>query len=316
MVAFGPEICRDFGRGVTKEWLETNGLGGYASSTIVGANTRRYHGLFIAALRPPTQRTLLLSKLEDTLAVRDVEYDLSCNQYPGAIHPQGFQHLRAFRLDPFPRFVYEVDDATRLEKTVAMCRGRNLVIVRYRVLASLGTVSFIVRPIVNCRDYHHLMRKNADFDTSAGVSGARDTVSMRPYAGVPTFHIRFPGAYFEPWGDWYLNFEYLKEEARGLDFREDQYSPGFFTCDCQQGESRYVVAGTEPRTWTRRRWWKPSRGGARAWCRAGRRPPKNCERSCQQPIILWSRGRRMAAGTRRRAYWRDTIGSRSGGEMP
>lgn len=246
MIAFGSEICRDFGRGVTKEWLETNGLGGYASSTIVGANTRRYHGLFIAALRPPTQRTLLLSKLEDTLAVGDVEYDLSCNQYPGAINPEGFQYLREFRLDPFPRFVYQVDDATRLERTIAMCRGRDLVIVRYRVLASLGTVSFIVRPIVNCRDHHHLMRENVDFDTSVAVSGARDTVSMRPYPGVPTLHIRFPGAYFEPWGDWYLNFEYLKEAARGLDFREDQYSPGFFTCDCQQGESRYVVAGTEP----------------------------------------------------------------------
>ena len=88
VIAFGPEVCRDFGQGVTREWLETNGLGGYASSTIVGANTRRYHGLLVAALAPPGRRTMLLSKLEETLAVRDVEYDLSCNQYPGAVHPQ------------------------------------------------------------------------------------------------------------------------------------------------------------------------------------------------------------------------------------
>ena len=248
MIAFGPDICRDFGRGVTKEWLETNGLGGYASSTIIAANTRRYHGLLVAALKPPTQRTLLLSKLEETLAVGDVEYDLSCNQYPGALYPQGFQHLREFRLDPFPTFVYEVGDGhvTRLEKSVAMCRGRSLVIVRYRLLASPATASLIVRPIINCRDHHHLMRQNREFDTSAAMSGARDVVSMQPYPGVPALHIRFPGAYFEPWGDWYLNFEYAEEAARGLDFREDQYSPGFFTCECEREEARYVLAGTEP----------------------------------------------------------------------
>ncbi|MCJ7752245.1 MAG: glycogen debranching enzyme N-terminal domain-containing protein, partial [Armatimonadetes bacterium] len=99
MIAFGPDICRDWHQATSREWLETNGLGGFASSTIAGANTRRYHGLLVAALRPPTHRTLLLSKLEETLAVREVEYDLSCNQYPGAIHPEGFRHLSEFRLD-------------------------------------------------------------------------------------------------------------------------------------------------------------------------------------------------------------------------
>ena len=244
VIAFGPDVCRDFGQAVRKEWLETNGLGGYASSTIIGANTRRYHGLLVAALAPPTRRTVLLSKLEETLAVREVEYDLSCNQYPGAVHPQGHRHLREFRLDPFPTFVYEVGDgrATRLEKTVAMCRGWNAVIVRYRVLDSAGTASLIVRPLVNCRDYHHLTRENPHFDTSAEVSGARDRISMQPYPGVPALHIALHGAYFESWGDWYRNFEYAQEAARGLDFREDQYSPGFFTCALDPGETGYLAA--------------------------------------------------------------------------
>jgi len=248
MIAFGADICRDFGRAVTKEWLEANGLGTYASSTIIGANTRRYHGLLVAALQPPTQRTVLLSKLEETLAVRDVEFDLSSNQHPGVIHPQGHQHLLDFRLDPFPTFVYQVGDGlpTQLEKTVAMCHGLQAVIVRYRVLSAPGTVSLIVRPLVNCRGYHHLTTENPDFDTAAAVSGARNLVSMTPYPSVPTLHLFLPGAYFEPWGDWYRNFEYPQEAARGLDCSEDLYSPGFFTCEFDQGDTRYLIASIEP----------------------------------------------------------------------
>jgi predicted glycogen debranching enzyme len=247
LIAFGPEVCGDFSKAITYEWLETDGLGGYASSTIVGANTRRYHGLLVAALRPPTERTVILSKLEETLAVRDTEYDLSCNRYPDAVHPRGFRFLREFRLDPFPTFAYEVGNGrvTRLEKTVAMCRGHSLVIVRYRMIGSPGTASLIVRPIVNCRGYHELSRKNSEFDTSAEISGARDLVSMKAYPQAPVLRLRFPGAYFEPWGDWYLNFEYPEEAARGLDYREDQHSSGFFTCDFEPGDTRYLLASTE-----------------------------------------------------------------------
>ena len=248
MIAFGADVCRDFAQAMTKEWLETNGLGGYASATITGANTRRYHGLLVAALQPPTHRTVLLSKLEETLAVREVEYDLSCNQYPNVIHPQGHRHLLEFRLAPFPTFVYEVGNGipTRLEKTVAMCRGLNAVIVRYRLLSSPGTVSLIIRPLVTCRDYHHLMQENRQFDTAAEVSGARNLITMRPYPAGPTLHLHFPQAYFEHWGDWYRSFEYYQEAARGLDSREDLYSPGFFTCEFDQGESHYLIASTDP----------------------------------------------------------------------
>ena len=276
MIAFGADVCGDWSRATSKEWLETNGLGSYASSTIVGANTRRYHGLLIAALRPPTQRTLLLSKLEDTLAVGDAEYDLSCNQYPGAIYPQGHRYLREFRLDPFPTFVYEIPAPTnltpppplrarrggdqerrgnpeeergevhgptvRLEKGIAMCHGANAVIVRYRVLDAPGTVSLVIRPVVNCRDHHHLMREHASFNTRAEVMGGRDLVSMQPYPGVPPLLMHLPGAYFEQYGYWYRSFEYAQEAARGLDYREDQYSPGFFSCSLEPGESRHFVA--------------------------------------------------------------------------
>jgi predicted glycogen debranching enzyme len=248
VTAFGPEQWPDFAHGASKEWLETNGLGGYASSTVIGANTRRYHGLLVAALKPPGQRTVLLSKLEETLAVRDVEYDLSCNQYPGVVHPEGYRYLREFRLDPFPTSLYEAGRGitTRLERSVVMLYGRNTVVIRYRMLSCPGTVSLIVRPIVNCRDYHHLTRETPAFDTTADISGGRDVVVMKPYADGPTLFLSFPGAYFEAWGDWYHNFEYPEEAARGLDAREDQYSPGLFTCQFVAGETRYLIASTEP----------------------------------------------------------------------
>ncbi len=250
MIAFGRDVCGDWLRATSREWLETNGLGSYASSTITGTNTRRYHGLLVAALRPPTQRTVLLAKLEETLALKEAEYDLSCNQYPGAIHPQGYRYLREFRLDPFPTFVYEVGEGRRalLEKRVAMCRGRNLVIICYRLLESPDTISLIVRPLVNCRDYHHLMRENASFDTTTQVSGARDTITVAPYHGVPPLTIRFPRAYYEPYGFWYRSFEYAQEAARGLDYHEDQYSPGYFMCQLEQGDTVYLVASIESLT--------------------------------------------------------------------
>src|SRR5262245_66112142 len=93
----------------SQEWLETNGLGGFSSSSIIGLNTRRYHGLLTAATKPPLGRIVMLSKLEETVVIEGRRYELSANQYPGAIHPQGFLFQTGFRLDPFPVFTYEVE---------------------------------------------------------------------------------------------------------------------------------------------------------------------------------------------------------------
>src|SRR5438045_1702795 len=108
MIEFGPEVCGNEEAARAREWLETNGLGGFASGTVAGLNSRRYHGLLVAALTPPTGRMVLLSKLEETLVVDGQRSDLSANQYPGTIHPQGYQYLRRFRLDPGPIWTYAV----------------------------------------------------------------------------------------------------------------------------------------------------------------------------------------------------------------
>src|SRR6476620_11362786 len=100
IIRFGADVCSDIERASRLEWLETNVTGGFASSSILGLNTRRYHGLLTAAMKPPVGRVLTLSKLEETLIVGDNRYELGVNRYPGTIHPQGFRYLREFRLDP------------------------------------------------------------------------------------------------------------------------------------------------------------------------------------------------------------------------
>ena len=132
MIQFDKELINTVDVATSREWLETNGLGGFSSSTIIGLNTRRYHGLLTAATKPPVGRIVMLSKLEETLVIDGRRYELSANQYPGTIHPKGFQHQTGFRLDPFPVFTYEVD-GLRLERSVFMVREENTVVIQYEL---------------------------------------------------------------------------------------------------------------------------------------------------------------------------------------
>src|SRR5690349_16226441 len=161
MIEFKKAVCSDLDAALSKEWLETNGLGGFASSTIAGLNTRRYHGLLVAATKPPVGRAVLLSKLEETLIVDGTRYELAANQYPGALHPQGFQYLKEFRLAPFPTFVYAVPGG-ELSKTVLMLHGENSTIIQYewRTEMEAHEIALEVRPLLACRDYHSLQHEN------------------------------------------------------------------------------------------------------------------------------------------------------------
>src|SRR3989441_5816092 len=109
MIEIEQEGCRNLESARSREWLETNGIGGFSSSTIVGLNTRRYHGLLTAATKPPVGRLVLLSKMEETLLIGGRHYDLSANQYTGALYPEGHRYLAEFRLDPFPKFTYRAE---------------------------------------------------------------------------------------------------------------------------------------------------------------------------------------------------------------
>src|SRR3984885_14718242 len=145
-IRFDQSICGNPAESFQREWLETNGLGGFASSTIAGANTRRYHGLLMAATQPPAGRVLLLSKLEETLIAGNQRFDLSTNLYPGAVHPEGYRYLTEFRLDLFPVFTFEAGGVT-IEKRIFMVQGENTVVIEYEALGGLGC-QLELRPLI------------------------------------------------------------------------------------------------------------------------------------------------------------------------
>ena len=248
VIRFDRGICSRLDLALSREWLETNGLGGFASSTIAGLNTRRYHGLLTAATTPPTGRILLLAKLDETVVVGDQRFDLSANQYPGAIHPQGYQYLKEFRMDPFPVFVYRVG-GLEIEKRAFMVHGENTTVIEYEVRAGETgehPECFLeLRPLIAFRDYHGTTRKN-EFLNSA-LKTTSGLVGITPYADLPTLYLGHDASGVEPTGDWYLNFEYRVERERGLDFQEDLFQPFVLRFGLNGAQGATVIASTEPR---------------------------------------------------------------------
>ena len=247
MSQFDESVCRNLDVAIHREWLETNGIGGFASSTITGLNTRRYHGLLVAATKPPVGRMVLLSKLEETLIVEGRRFDLSCNRYPGVIHPQGHMYLKQFRQDPFPVFVYEVD-GLELEKSVFMVHGENTTVVQYELRGAVqGDCTLELRPLIAFRDYHSTTHENGALNPSLEIEPGR--VMCSPYQGCPNLYIAHSGAEVRQAGDWYRNLEYSVEEQRGLDYREDLFNPMVMTFDLRRDHRASVVASTEARAW-------------------------------------------------------------------
>src|ERR1044072_7667588 len=225
MIEFKQESCRDLNVALTREWLEPNGIGGFSSSTILGLNSRRYHGLLTAAMKPPVGRFVLLSKLEETLLIDGRQYELSSNQYKGVIHPQGFNYQTGFCLDPFPRFTYEIE-GVRLNKSVFMVQGENTTVVQYElesVAADNQNIKLEVRPLIAFRDYHSTTHENdalnARIETNPGLT------TFRPYTDLPPLHLAHDPADIDANGFWYRNFQYAIEQERGLDYAEDLFSP-------------------------------------------------------------------------------------------
>ncbi len=245
LLSFGPDVCRDLARASTREWLETNGLGGYASSTIPCLNTRRYHGLLVAPTHPPTGRRVLLSRLEETLVVAGERIELSTNRYPGGLHPEGYRFLGGFRVDPFPTWIFEAGGAT-LEKTLFMVHGENTTVVGYRLL-SAGTARLEVRPLIAFRDHHALTRENGALDPGVAVDPGAATVA--PYPGLPPLHVAHDGG-LALTGHWYRSFEYDEERRRGFDFTEDLFQPFVLTFDLAGAAHRgaTVIASTRRHT--------------------------------------------------------------------
>src|ERR1044071_3455789 len=244
MIRCAQEICNNLDPASQREGLETNGLGGFASSTIAGVNTRRYHGLLVAATQPPVGRMVLVSKLEETLVIGGRRIDLSTNRYVGAVHPSGYQHIVAFRLDPWPVYTYEVD-GVRIEKTVFMVHGANTTVVTYAVLNQVHAtgLSLEVRPLIAGRDYHSMTHENGAVEKKFAQS--ENSIVLRPYDGVPNIHLAHNAASVAEQGHWYRQFLYSIEQERGLDATEDLFNPLVLEFDLSKAPAELIFS-TQP----------------------------------------------------------------------
>jgi predicted glycogen debranching enzyme len=240
--------CNDFTSAIQKEWLITNGIGGYASSTVSGANSRRYHGLLVAATHPPVGRLVMLSKLEDAVLVDGTRFELATNLYgEDVVHPNGYQNLGQFRLDPFPVYTY-VNDGFVLEKAIYMPRGQNAVVLEY-VLTSRDESTDIqldISPLIAFRDYHGTTHQNPALD--AAMVQSPGLVKLRPYRDLPALYLAHQGAEVLVTGYWYNNFEYMEERARGLDHHEDLFNPVTFRVSMNSRTRFVLIASTEPQS--------------------------------------------------------------------
>ncbi len=240
---FDSQITKNFDLGKKREWLVTNGLGSYASSTVIGLNTRGYHGLLVASLDPPMMRTLFLSKYEEAVEVGGKQYLLAVNQYPHTVYPQGFLYLEQFSFERYPVFTYRVGNAI-IEKSVFMPYGDNTTIVTYKIIETDSSVRLSIVPIINYRDYHSRTHEKADWNFAQTLNPKG--VEIRMFPGSPTLYLQSDIAPYFTTGQWYKNFIYEEEAQRGLEDREDQYNPGFFAAKLDHGMQLSILASLRP----------------------------------------------------------------------
>ena len=245
-VQFGREICRDLSAAESREWLVTNGIGGFASGTIAVAMTRRYHGLLIAALQPPLGRNHLVAAIDEIARYAGASYALATHCWAsGAVDPQGFLFLESFFLDgTTPVWTYALADAF-LEKRVWMQQGENTTFIHYTLSRASSPLEMDLKCLVNYRDFH--------FSTHAGdwhmkIMPVEHGVMVLPFEGATPFYLKSAQASCEPHHEWYRDCFLPRERERGLDDREDHLFAALFHAKLNPGESLSIVVTTDAAT--------------------------------------------------------------------
>ncbi|MGE5371743.1 MAG: amylo-alpha-1,6-glucosidase [Solirubrobacterales bacterium] len=230
-------------RGKEREWLLTNGIGGFASSTISGINTRRYHGLLVAALKPPGDRRVLVSKLEEEVWIDEHRFSLFGSETVGGFSGMGFHYLQTFRRFPLPAYVYRLDDVV-LEKEIWLPQGENEVQVRYRIInPNRRHVRMVVYPLLTARDYHWTLRRN-EWPWRTTITGSG--VMVEPYDGGPHIWLTSDSVSCSEAGFWYYDVFYAQEAARGLDAVDDLYCPVTWEFETDSDNVFRVAAAAQP----------------------------------------------------------------------
>ena len=242
-VQFGREICGDLAAAESREWLVTNGIGGYASGTVAGSQTRRYHGLLVAALQPPVGRTQLVSAIDEIVHYAGTDFSLATDRWAsGAVNPQGFLFLEDFHLaGSTPVWTYALADAL-LEKRVWMPQGENTTYIQYTLVRGSSALEMELKALVNYRDFHSLTHAG---DWRMNIAPLESGVKVLAFDGATPFYLKSSLATCEPRHEWYLGCFLGEETARGLSDREDRLFAALFRARLEIGCSVVFVATTE-----------------------------------------------------------------------
>lgn len=241
-IQFGRDICGELSDAEQREWLVTNGIGGYACGTIAGLLTRQYHGLLVAAIAPPLGRTVLLAKVDETVHYDQQHYDLHTNRWTdGTIAPHGYRHLERFHLDGMtPVWQFACADAL-LEKRIWMQQGANTTYVRYTLQRGSEPLHLSLKSLVNYRDHHHRTTGGA---WQMQIDPVAHGVRVEAFLGAVPFYLLAEGADCSIFGDWYFDFDLAIERERGIGDRDDHLHVATFETRLVPGESITLVAST------------------------------------------------------------------------
>jgi predicted glycogen debranching enzyme len=242
-IKFGREICGYVDSAEGREWLVTNGIGGYASGTVSGLLTRRYHGLLVAALNPPLGRTLLLTKLDETVLYDGSKYQLYANRWAdGTVDPHGYRNIESFHLEgTIPVWRFACGDAI-LEKRVWMQQGANTTYARYNLHRATGPLKLEIKAFVNHRDYHGMTHGGG---WQMRIDPIPHGICITAFDGAKPFYLLTDKPDVSLSHDWYYGFNLAVEKYRGLDYQEDHLNTGIFRVTLNPGESLTFVASTE-----------------------------------------------------------------------
>ena len=243
---YGREICGNLSTAQSREWLITNGIGGYGCGTISGVITRCYHGLLIAALNPPLKRTLLLSKLDETIQYDYQTYSCFTNRwFDGTISPQGYLNIESFRLEgTIPVWTFACGDAL-IEKRIWMQQGENTTYTRYTFKRGSKSLQLSIKALVNYRDHHGTTQSG---QWKMGVEEVPQGLCVTPYPEATPFYLWVQGAEVTLNYHWHLGYDLSMERYRGLWDRDDHYNAATFNKTLEPGESLTIVASTNPQS--------------------------------------------------------------------
>jgi predicted glycogen debranching enzyme len=265
-ISLDTEACRNFDHSIQTEWLSTNGLGGYASGTVAGANSRKYHGYLVVAVKPPVQRYVVLSRVEDSVILGNAAdglggsgsgkgaagggvYDLSTDEFSDIIHPQGYKNLISFELGHGPTWRFQVGDAV-IEKSITLVHGQDTVIVKYTLVSCSGNmpVRLLLQPMLAGRDFHGTINLHQRPWWTVDAHGDNSLSLSAPECPVK-LHVSHNAERFTTNACWWYNFTYRVERQRGYPDREDLWTPGVLEYTLTPNTPVGFIASTRPVAW-------------------------------------------------------------------